>query len=69
MMPKSSTVKVPLFPIFLLFWVLKMCHVVTWSWWVVTFPLWIVPVLILSVLSLLLFAVILGGAVHAILGG
>ena len=26
--------------LFLVFLVLKLCHVINWSWWLVTAPLW-----------------------------
>jgi hypothetical protein len=28
--------------LFLIFMTLKLCGVITWSWWIVTLPLWIV---------------------------
>lgn len=28
-------------PIFIVFLVLKLCHVIDWSWWWITAPLWI----------------------------
>ena len=31
----------PAFLLFLVFLVLKLCKVITWSWWWVTAPLWI----------------------------
>lgn len=31
----------PLFLLFLVFLVLKLCDVIAWSWWWVTSPLWI----------------------------
>jgi hypothetical protein len=30
----------------IVFITLKLCKVITWSWWAVTCPLWIIPVLI-----------------------
>jgi hypothetical protein len=30
----------PLFLIFLTLMILKLCHVISWSWWLVTLPLW-----------------------------
>jgi len=27
--------------LFLIFLVLKLCGIITWSWWLVTMPLWI----------------------------
>jgi hypothetical protein len=31
----------PLFVLFLVFLVLKLCNIITWSWWLVTLPLWL----------------------------
>ena len=27
--------------VFVVFLILKLCHLITWSWWIVTSPLWI----------------------------
>lgn len=27
--------------VFLVFLILKLCGVITWSWWMVTLPLWV----------------------------
>lgn len=27
--------------LFIIFLILKLCHVIGWSWWVITFPLWL----------------------------
>ena len=35
--------------LFLVFLVLKLSHVITWSWWWVTAPLWAVPVFLLAI--------------------
>lgn len=40
--------------LFLIFLVLKLVGVITWSWWWVTSPLWI-PILIVIVIGVLLF--------------
>jgi hypothetical protein len=32
------------------FVVLKLCNVITWSWWLVTIPFWGPPALVLAVL-------------------
>lgn len=34
--------------VFIVFLVLKLCGVIAWSWWWVTAPLWIPPLLILT---------------------
>jgi len=38
----------------LLFIALKLCHVINWSWWFVTMPLWIVPSIFLAIALLIL---------------
>lgn len=42
--------------LFLVFLVLKLCNVITWSWWWVTAPLWITAGIIL-LFGLLVFIV------------
>lgn len=43
--------------VFIVFLILKLCHVITWSWWWVTSPLWIVAGLWLAILVIsMLFA-------------
>jgi hypothetical protein len=34
------------------FVVLKLCHVIDWSWWLVTMPFWIVPAALLGIVAL-----------------
>ena len=36
--------------LFIVFLVLKLCHVIEWSWWFVTAPLWIPLLLVLIIL-------------------
>ena len=43
---------------FLVLLVLKLCGVITWSWWWVTSPLWIPALFVLPVLAALLVAAI-----------
>jgi len=38
--------------LFIVFLVLKLCNVITWSWWWVTAPLWITAGIILLIGSL-----------------
>jgi hypothetical protein len=45
----------PLFLLFLVFLVLKLCEVINWSWWWVTAPLWI-PLGLAAVLALVALA-------------
>ena len=46
----------PCFLLFLVFLVLKLCKVITWSWWWVTAPLWI-PLGIVIVIVLVMGAI------------
>jgi len=47
--------------LFLLFLVLKLTGVITWSWWFVTMPLWIGLAIIGVIIIMILFAMILVG--------
>jgi hypothetical protein len=52
-MSNNSAMQVgPGFPtlLFITFLVLKLCHVIDWSWWFVTAPLWVPIGLFLAVL-------------------
>ena len=40
----------PAFLLFLVFLVLKLCKVITWSWWWVTAPLWIPFGLVIAII-------------------
>ena len=44
----------PCFLLFLVFLVLKLTKVITWSWWWVTAPLWIPLVLCLTIIIIVL---------------
>lgn len=44
----------PCFLLFLVFLVLKLTKVITWSWWWVTAPLWIPLVLCLAIVIIVL---------------
>ena len=33
--------------LFIIFLILKLVGVIAWSWWIVTLPLWIIPVIII----------------------
>lgn len=37
--------------LFIVFLVLKLCHVITWSWWWVTSPIWIPTGLVLLIMG------------------
>ena len=41
--------------LFIVFLVLKLTHVIDWSWWWVTAPLWGIPVLVIAVELVALF--------------
>ena len=48
--------------LFLIFVVFKLLGKITWSWWWITSPLWIPPVLILGFIAVLfIFGLIFGG--------
>jgi len=51
-----------LFLLFVILVVLKLANVVTWSWWIITLPIWIVPASIAIIVFGILFsiAIILG---------
>jgi hypothetical protein len=51
----------PFFPLFIILLILKLTHVVDWSWWWVTSPLW-ATLLIVPVLVILLILGVLSGA-------
>lgn len=38
--------------LFLIFMTLKLCGVITWSWWIVTMPLWL-PLLIAGIIIII----------------
>ena len=46
----GDKMKIDLGALFLVFLVLKLCNVITWSWWWVTAPLWIPLLLVLIIL-------------------
>lgn len=33
--------------LFVVFLILKLCNVITWSWWIITAPLWIEAIIII----------------------
>lgn len=45
---------------FLIFMTLKLCHVINWSWWWVTAPLWGIPALLLAIGAIFLVLFIIG---------
>lgn len=52
--------------LFLVFLVLKLCHVIDWSWWWVTCPLWAAAALLIG--GLTAFLLLAGLASAAFLG-
>lgn len=42
------------------FIVLKLCHVIDWSWWWVLAPIWIPIVVILALMVIALLAILIG---------
>ena len=46
---------------FLVFLVLKLCHVIQWSWWWVTAPIWIPLLIIISIILLFLVGLLIFG--------
>ena len=54
----SSGITFPML-LFLVFLVLKLTNVITWSWWWVTAPLWVGPATILAFLIVLLILFLL----------
>ena len=43
--------------IFIVFLILKLCGVITWSWWWVTAPIWIpIGIFVIAILLLALFS-------------
>lgn len=54
---KTKTYISPLF-IFIVFLILKLTNTVQWDWWIITSPLWIVPVAIIGfAIGLILFII------------
>lgn len=43
--------------LFVVFLILKLCHVISWSWWWVTAPVWI-PICLLILIGLIVLLVI-----------
>lgn len=38
--------------LFLVFLILKLTGVITWSWWAVTSPLWIIPAIVVAFVTI-----------------
>lgn len=61
---KSTNIFLILFVIFL---ILKLTGTITWSWWIVTLPLWICPAIVLTILGICLSVVIVGSILFSII--
>lgn len=48
----SSGITFPML-LFLVFLVLKLTNVITWSWWWITAPLWVTPAIVISILLII----------------
>lgn len=47
--------------VFIILFILKLCGVLTCSWWIVTMPLWIVPAITFSIIGVALGVALIGG--------
>jgi len=54
--------------LFIVFLVLKLCKVITWSWLWVFAPLWIGPVVVFSIFIIAIFIIVLIGSIAVIFG-
>ncbi|MCY4303432.1 MAG: hypothetical protein OXC62_01390 [Aestuariivita sp.] len=43
--------------LFLIFLVLKLTEIITWSWWWVTAPIWLPPAIISPIFALIIFVI------------
>lgn len=50
--------------LFLVFLVLKLCHIIDWSWWWVTAPLWGSVALILVLIPIVFFGIFIHHIIH-----
>ena len=46
---------------FIVFLILKLCKVISWSWWWVTSPLWIMALFVIGIETFYFIVVILAG--------
>ena len=54
------------FVLFIVFLVLKLTGTITWSWWMVTLPLWIGPVIVTGFMGIGLGIAIICGLIYLI---
>ena len=57
----------PFFTIFIVFLILKLTHVIDWSWWLVTCPLWVSLLIVPVMVILLIFGVLSSATLLVIL--
>ncbi len=55
--------------LFIIFLVLKLTGYITWSWWLVTAPLWLVPALFFAIIIIALCFTLCLGLVGCVLYG
>lgn len=65
-MNKKLTVNVPL-PLGLIFVILKLTHVIEWSWFWVLCPFWLPPAIVLGVVTAAALSLFVMGVVKAII--
>lgn len=41
--------------VFIIFFILKVAEVIDWSWWIVTMPLWLLPLIAFAGVGIALF--------------
>ena len=49
--------------LFITFLVLKLCGVITWSWWWITAPLWVWPALLIAGAAVLAWCAVMSHAI------
>ena len=64
---QTTTATQPLFVIGVVLVTLKFANVIDWPWWVVTLPIWIVPLLLLAILAVIFVFATLVAAISCIL--
>lgn len=52
-----------LFVLFIIFLILKLTGTITWSWWLVTLPIWIAPAFCLGLIGVCIGAIIIVGII------
>jgi hypothetical protein len=57
----------PFFTVFIVFLILKLTHVIDWSWWWVACPLWVSVLIVPVLIFLLIFGVLSSATIMAVL--